>query len=133
MKPTVAVLLAWLIPGAGHWYLGLRQKAVFYAVAITALFVIGGLLTDFRHVNPDRHEFYFWAFLLNGGETLGAWLATRHLPIEDAMFRVHLACLYTGVAGLLNLLVMIDALLFGAGWLARDVDETGTATAEGAA
>ena len=43
MKPLTAVLLAWLFPGAGHWYLGMRQKAVFYAIALTALFVIGGL------------------------------------------------------------------------------------------
>ena len=37
-------LLAWLIPGAGHFALGKRQKAVIFAVALTTMFVIGLLL-----------------------------------------------------------------------------------------
>lgn len=37
-------LLAWLIPGAGHFALGKRQKALVFAIVLTTMFVIGLLL-----------------------------------------------------------------------------------------
>lgn len=37
-------LLAWLIPGAGHFSLGKRQKAFVFAMVLPAMFVIGLLL-----------------------------------------------------------------------------------------
>ena len=40
----VLFLLAWLIPGAGHFSLGKRQKAYVFAVVLPAMFVIGLLL-----------------------------------------------------------------------------------------
>lgn len=37
-------LLAWLIPGAGHFALGKRQKAFVFAIVLTMMFGIGLLL-----------------------------------------------------------------------------------------
>ena len=37
----MAALLAWLIPGLGHWYQGRRAKAVLYFVCIMGLFSYG--------------------------------------------------------------------------------------------
>jgi len=39
--PVLAALLAWLIPGLGHWYQGRRAKAVLYFVCIMGLFSYG--------------------------------------------------------------------------------------------
>ncbi len=39
--PIVAALLAWLLPGLGHWYQGRRAKAVLFFVCIMGLFVYG--------------------------------------------------------------------------------------------
>ena len=39
--PALAALLAWLIPGLGHWYQGRRAKAVLYFVCIMGLFWYG--------------------------------------------------------------------------------------------
>ena len=39
--PGLAALLAWLIPGLGHWYQGRRAKAVLYFVCIMGLFGYG--------------------------------------------------------------------------------------------
>ena len=36
--PALAALLAWLIPGLGHWYQGRRAKAVLFFVCIMGLF-----------------------------------------------------------------------------------------------
>jgi hypothetical protein len=39
--PALAALLAWLIPGLGHWYQGRRAKAALYFFCIMGLFVFG--------------------------------------------------------------------------------------------
>jgi hypothetical protein len=39
--PALAVLLAWLVPGLGHWYQGRRTKAALYFLCIMGLFAFG--------------------------------------------------------------------------------------------
>lgn len=46
----LAALLAWLVPGLGHYYQGRRGKAVLYFVCIVGLFVTGQILGDWRNV-----------------------------------------------------------------------------------
>lgn len=43
-NPVVAALLAFAIPGAGHWYQGRRFKATIYSVCILTIFVWGMIL-----------------------------------------------------------------------------------------
>jgi hypothetical protein len=40
-NPALAALLAWLIPGLGHWYQGRRAKSVLFFVCVMGLFVYG--------------------------------------------------------------------------------------------
>ena len=40
-NPVLAVLWAWLIPGAGHWYQGRRAKSVIFAVCILSTYFFG--------------------------------------------------------------------------------------------
>jgi hypothetical protein len=42
--PILAAVLAWLVPGLGHWYQGRRAKAVLFFVCIMGLFVYGVFL-----------------------------------------------------------------------------------------
>ncbi len=56
-EPTVvlknrylAALLAWMIPGLGHWYQGRYGKAVLYFICILSLFFAGMILGDWRVV-----------------------------------------------------------------------------------
>jgi hypothetical protein len=41
---AVLFLLAWFIPGAGHFALGKRQKAIIFGTVLTLMFVVGLLL-----------------------------------------------------------------------------------------
>ncbi len=41
---ALVCLAAWAVPGAGHLWLGRRQKALVFFVALTAMFVLGLLL-----------------------------------------------------------------------------------------
>src|SRR5687768_18616936 len=41
---VLVCLAAWVIPGAGHLWLGRRQKGIVFLLALTAMFAIGLLL-----------------------------------------------------------------------------------------
>ncbi|HEV3164847.1 MAG TPA: DUF6677 family protein [Isosphaeraceae bacterium] len=56
-NPLKAALLAWLVPGLGHFYQGRKAKAALYAVCILGLFGLGlflgeGKVVYWRWVNP---------------------------------------------------------------------------------
>lgn len=50
--PWVAALLAWLVPGAGHFYQGRVFKGAIYSVCILGLFLSGWAMADWSAVQP---------------------------------------------------------------------------------
>ena len=54
--PIMAALLAWLVPGLGHWYQGRRAKAVLFFVCIMGLFAYGVYLGGGKRVDKDGQE-----------------------------------------------------------------------------
>lgn len=67
----LAALLAWLIPGAGHYYLGHKRRAVLIAAGTFGLFASGLFIGGIASV--DRRENFFWYLgeCLAGPVTLG--------------------------------------------------------------
>jgi TM2 domain-containing membrane protein YozV len=108
-SPAVAAFLSWLVPGAGHLYLGRGAKALFFFALITATYVGGMILADYRNVSPVRYPWWSLAYVCNAGTTLVAYLLTASLRITHEIAFEPLGCLYTGVASLLNVLVVLDA------------------------
>lgn len=49
-NPNVAALLAFLIPGAGHWYQGRCFKAVIYSVCVLGTFCWGQAMAEWKGV-----------------------------------------------------------------------------------
>lgn len=116
----LAVVLGWLVPGAGHLYLGRRRKALLLFVFIMGTFLAGQALARFRCVfyrtTPmlkSRLWFYGQAgvglptaifSLLNEPKTEGdeADMRFRYRPGFE------IGTLWTTVAGLLNLLAVVD-------------------------
>lgn len=125
---AVAGLLAWLIPGLGHVYLGQRQRGLILLVTIAATFwcgvAIGGVQSTVlpygqtapRDQRPPRdRQAWFVAQICTGVHclaTLGLGeLQTRRHGVFRADFAAEdVAIIFTGVAGLLNLLVILDAI-----------------------
>ena len=114
-----AALLAWLIPGGGHFYLGLRKRAVVLSVCIEVTFIFGLYIGTVRIVNPAHSFLWFFGQIFAGLNTIVAHLwATRldkgQVDITTALIRdwsYYMAVLYTGVAGLMNLLAIFDAVI----------------------
>jgi len=108
-------VVAWLIPGAGHWLLGMRQRAVIIFVAICSTFLIGLILGSIELIDPQHAKAWFCAQILTGVPAIIATLlqdtATSITNIASYGRGVDIGQVYAGVAGLLNLICILDALL----------------------
>lgn len=135
--PARDLLFAWLVPGLGHWMQGRRLRGAIVFGLLVGLFVLGTWLAEGSNLSRERH-FYFWAgqFLIGApslvAEALfGAMRVRREIPYVDC------GLVFGCVAGLLNVLAMIDvfgyaeAKLFG--WPIKGSEDAAAATAaEGA-
>ena len=114
-----AALFAWLIPGAGHFYLGLRKRGVLLFICIEATFFIGLYIGTIRIVNPAHSLLWFFAQVFAGLNTIVSHLLAAHLDKVQAEaatvlirdYSYYMGVLYTGVAGLMNLLAIFDTVI----------------------
>lgn len=111
------VLLAWAIPGAGHLYLGRpRRAAAFCAIVFASLAIGCSLDGNIHHIIADR-PLSILATLGSMGMGL-AYFILRYLvgyagDIVASGFEYGNAFILT--AGLMNLLLVLDAWDIGAG------------------
>ncbi len=115
----VAGVLAFLVPGMGHLWLGETKRGILIGAGILGLF-LGGLLIGGIDV-VDRRSDKWWFFLQAGNgpvafvtEAVNARMtasSVNNTPREVvAIGRVREAgILYGALSGMLNLLVIIDA------------------------
>ena len=102
---------AWLVPGAGHLWLGRRQKGIVFLLALPLMFLIG-LWLDGRIFPFDFSEPLVG---LAAFADLGIGLPWFFARMSEAGAGVVTAATYEYgntfliVAGLLNLLVVLDA------------------------
>lgn len=147
-SPWVAGLLAWLIPGAGHFYQKRYGKAVLFSTCVLGSFLYGVFLCEGKAIYAAeplaiqrvQGRWYNWvsrypyaaqfcaglpalpAMLqrvrVNSGKPpiLGGFMAPPRDQEELAAWQLRLnirydmGLLYTMVAGLLNVLVIYDAI-----------------------
>jgi len=112
-SPVIALALGWLIPGGGHAYAGRWGKAILFFASITALLVAGLVIGGGPIILPNR--LWFAAQVGAGGPAVALIPICQYFstlaPIDWADRFHEMGTLYTAVAGLLNLLVMMDAYL----------------------
>lgn len=127
-SPPLVALAGWLLPGAGYWLIGQRTRAVTVGVTILLVFFGGILISGVRVVQaPDMgapgnvfqrilQKPWFIGQVLNGPVGIGAaWVSDKladsptYRHIETKARLAEIGQLYTAVAGMLNLLTIIDA------------------------
>lgn len=68
-NPSRAALLAWMVPGLGHFYQGRTGKGVLYLVCILGLYMMGlvlgeGKIVYWRWLNPlNNPEEFRWSYI----------------------------------------------------------------------
>lgn len=120
--------LAWLVPGLGHIYLGQKRRGWILLITLAATFwggvAVGGVQSTVlprspseppAHAAPRDRPTWFFAQLCCGVHTFatlgwGEWRTARHGVFRADFTAEDIAIIYTGVAGLLNVLVILDAL-----------------------
>lgn len=123
----LAAVIAWVIPGGGHFVLGEKTKGVILAISIGLLWV-GGLLIGGVHVcDRDDHPWWFYPQVCIAPTWVGHWYQSglqvvRSSPSASRVPRFGKAyepsygfaneqgILYTALAGLLNLLAILDVV-----------------------
>jgi hypothetical protein len=112
IDPFTTAVLGYLVPGAGHFALGRRAKAVLYFVLIVGVFFAGWLISGRENVYLDRGR---WHFLVQMGTGAATWvvglLSEAPEPELTVLHYFEIGTLYTMVAGLLNVLVVTDAVM----------------------
>ena len=113
-EPGTLVLVcvaAWAIPGAGHLWLGRRQKAAVFFVALLAMFVTGLLLKGRLFPFEFSEPLVALAAFANAGMGL-PWILALMMDagkgVVTAISYEYGNC-FLIVAGLLNFLVVLDA------------------------
>jgi len=100
--------MAWLIPGAGQFYLGQKKKAIYYFTLITFTYFLGVALAKFCNVNIDRYPWHYAGEIFYGSATLVVQALTKNVLIGEFNRFLDYGTLITTVAGLLNIVVVVD-------------------------
>lgn len=104
-----AVILAWLFPGLGHLAIGHRPRGLVLGGLVFATFLTGMILADFCNISPfDRHRIWGLCHAFGGAMSGVAAILTRNRMITHDNPLYPYGCLYSGVATLLNLLLILD-------------------------
>jgi hypothetical protein len=104
-------LASWAIPGAGHLWLGRRNKGIIFLIALPLMFVVGlalqGRLFPFTFVEPLVGLAAFADLGAGVPYLLAVMLGYGQGDVRAVTYEYGNA--YLIVAGLMNLLVAIDA------------------------
>ncbi len=103
-------LLAWCIPGAGHLMIKEFRHAVIIFVAIILAFCIGIYVGSIGVINPVGAKPWYVAQIMNSPLVLilGNMTAQGDYPVYGRPNEI--GQIYTSIAGLLNLLCIVNAV-----------------------
>jgi hypothetical protein len=117
-----AAILAWLWPGAGHISLGQRKRGGLIMFGVLFLVLLGILIGGFDCVDRREDRLWFLAQGCCGPITFAAdwvnqqWI--KGLPDEERVLTTgvshvgEMGTLFVALAGLMNLVVVLDALVY---------------------
>jgi len=108
-NPALCAGLSWLVPGLGHARAGQRDKGVLMGLAVVIVFAMGLLFSHGHAVDRATYSVWWIGQNLFGGGSLFAALVTGPLRMEAAPPNLDLGVVLCTVAGLMNLVVMVDA------------------------
>lgn len=107
-RTALSTFLAWLVPGLGHFHQGRKARGAVVFALLVGCFVLGSLLAEGSNLSRERH-FYYWAgqFAI-GLPGIVAELAFGTMRVTHDIRYVDAGLVFGCVAGMLNVLAMID-------------------------
>jgi hypothetical protein len=117
-SPVVAMILAWLVPGLGHFYLGRRRTAIAFAALVALTFLAGLSFQGRLYTIEDGQPLTILATFAVYGAGLLNLVARGFLENPGGTILAptfEYGCAYLLTAGLMNLLLVLDAHDIAAG------------------
>lgn len=108
-NPAFAAGVSWLVPGLGHAMGGQRDKGMVMGLAVLVVFAVGMAFSGGHAVDRQIASVWWIGQSLFGGGALFAALVTAPLEMTSSPDNLELGTNLCTVAGLMNLVVMIDA------------------------
>ena len=110
-RTFVAMLLAYVVPGAGHFFLGRRRRAVAFFLIIATLFVLGLWLDAilYTFANSQRQLLGILAAIGSMGSGSLYLFGRMFGPLGDIRaVTFEYGRMFTLTAGVMNLLLVLD-------------------------
>ena len=106
----VVGLLAWLVPGAGHYVLEEKRRAIIIFVTIVVTFCTGIYIGSIGVIDPAGAKPWYLAQIMNSPAVaaLARLTAGGAYPVYGRPNEI--GQIYTSIAGLLNLLCIVNAV-----------------------
>jgi hypothetical protein len=132
--PVGAAIAAWILPGLGHVLLGRRKRGLLIMGSIVFLYVAGLLIGGIDVIDSREDRLWYYGQLVAGPTTIvldrvhqswkkkaidqwrNATFKSHYPPVENYRYTISIArvnelgTLYCTMAGLLNLLAILDVL-----------------------
>lgn len=120
-----AAVAAWVVPGLGHVMLGQRRRGVIIGVCIAFIWLTGLLVGGVSVLDREDHPMWFYGQMLMAPSVAVNYVVQNHLKINgmspDDPYKAHRyqpsfghvneqGVLYTALAGLINLLAILDVI-----------------------
>ncbi len=102
--------LAWLVPGAGHYVLNEKARAIVIFAGLALTFLVGVYVGSIGVIDPVNAKPWYAAQVMNSPLVmiLGRIGATGNYPVYGRAGEI--GQIYTSIAGLLNLLCIVNAI-----------------------
>jgi len=107
-KAAGDVALGWLVPGLGHVAQGRKLRGVVVFVLLVGLLTAGRRLAEGSNLSAERHVFYWGGQFIMGLPAIVGELVWGKLRVDHDIAYVDVGLVFACVAGLLNVLAMID-------------------------
>ncbi len=106
----VVGLLAWVIPGGGHFLLNERRRAGVICVTVILTFLVGLYVGSIGVIDPINAKPWYAAQLMNSPAVffLAQISTSGDFPVYGRAGEI--GQIYTSIAGLLNLLCIVNAI-----------------------
>ena len=106
----IVALVAWMIPGAGHFLINERKRGIIIFCIITTLFITGLYIGSIGVVDWVSGKVWFYAQILYSPAVGLIGNITKHGNYPTYGHPCDIGQIYTGIAGLLNLLCVLSAI-----------------------
>ena len=115
IRMMTAGFLSWVLPGAGHLFIGERTRGIILIAAIAATFWTGVAVGGVKNtVNYEQRRLWFMGQICTGSHALVAMGWSRLLPDDNKLIAYgheeEISVVYTAICGMLNILIILDVL-----------------------